>query len=162
MRRIVLIVLIALSCLPVRAQAPGSPEAQTAAKELLAVMSPAMIGQLTDALISQMWPQFEKALRAKVGPDAMAEVRAELERTLKSFVVDATANEAPLVYAKHFSAQELRELAAFYKTATGAKTLQVLPKVTAEYLGILMPRMEGLNRDLQGRIQAILAKHGVK
>jgi uncharacterized protein len=162
MRRIVLIVLVTLSCFPVRAQAPGSPEAQAAAKELLAIMSPDMIGQMTDALISQMWPQLERSLRAKVSPAALTEVRAELERTLKSFVVDATANEAPLVYAKHFSAQELREMAAFYKTPTGAKTLRLLPKVTSEYLGVLMPRMEGLNRDLQARIQAILAKHGVK
>ena len=117
---------------------------------------------MTDALISQMWPQLERVFGNKVAPDAMAEVRAELERTLKAFVVDATANDAPLVYAKYFSAQELRDMAAFYKTPTGAKTLRMLPKVTAEYLGVLMPRMEGLNRDLQGRIQAILAKHGVK
>jgi hypothetical protein len=162
MRRIVLIVLITLSCLPVRAQAPGSPEAQEAAKELLAIMSPDMIGQMTDGLLAQMWPQLERSLRAKVGPDAIAEVRAELERTIKSFVVDATVNDAPLVYAKHFSVQELRDMAAFYKTATGAKALRLLPKVTSEYLGVLMPRMEGLKRDLQGRIQAILEKHGAK
>ena len=162
MRRIALIVLVALSCLPARAQAPGTPEAQAAAKELLAVMSPDMMGQLTDALIAQMWPQLERALSAKVGPAVLAEVRAEMERMLKAFVIDATTNEAPAVYAKYFSAQELRELAAFYKTQTGAKTLRLLPQVTAEYFGILMPRMEGFSRDLQVRIQAILAKHGVR
>jgi hypothetical protein len=162
MRLIVLAVLAALSCVPARAQAPGSPEAQAAAKDLLAIMSPDMIGQMTDALLAQMWPQLEKAFAGKVGPDAMAEVRAELEHTLKSFVVNATANDAPLVYAKYFSAQELRDMAGFYKTPTGAKALRLLPKVMSEYLGVLMPRMEGLNRDLQGRIQAILAKHGLK
>ena len=162
MRRIVLIVLVALSCLPARAQAPGSPEAQAAAKELLAIMSADMMGQMTDALIAQMWPQLERALSAKVGPAPMAEIRTEMERSLKAFVADATINDAPVVYAKHFSAQELRDMAAFYKTPTGAKALRLLPQVTAEYFGILIPRMEGFNRELQVRIQAILTKHGVK
>ncbi|MBX9775127.1 MAG: DUF2059 domain-containing protein [Xanthobacteraceae bacterium] len=162
MRRIVLVLLLALSYLPARAQAPGTPEAQSAAKELLAIMSPDMIGQLTNSLIGQMWPQIERALSAKVGPEVMAEVRAEMESTLKTFVINATTNDAPVVYAKYFSAQELRDMAAFYKTPTGAKALRLLPQVTAEYFGIMMPRLEGFNRELQVRIQAILAKHGVK
>jgi uncharacterized protein len=162
MRRIVLIVLVVLSCLPARAQGPGTPEAQAAAKELVAIMSHDMMGQLTDGLIAQMWPQLERALSAKVSPAVLAEVRAEMERTLKAFVIDGTTNDAPVVYAKYFSAEELREMAAFYKTATGAKALRLLPQVTAEYFGILMPRMEGFNRDLQVRIQAILTKHGVQ
>jgi hypothetical protein len=162
MHRIVLIVLVALSCLPARAQAPGTPEAQAAAKELVAIMSHDMMGQLTDGLIAQMWPQLERALSAKVSPAVLAEVRAEMESTLKTFVIDATTNDAPGVYAKYFSAQELRDMTAFYKTTTGAKALRLLPQVMAEYFGILMPRMEGFNRDLQVRIQAILAKHGLK
>ena len=163
MRRIiVLTVLIALSCLPARAQGPGTPEAQAAAKELIAIMSADMMGQLSDALIAQMWPQIERALSAKVYPDVIAEIRTELERTLKTFVIEATINEAPAVYAKYFSAQELRDMMAFYKTPTGAKTLRLLPQVTAEYLGNLMPRLEGLNRDVQVKIQTILARHGIK
>ena len=36
---VILIVAVPLSCQPARAQAPGSPEAQEAAKELPAIMS---------------------------------------------------------------------------------------------------------------------------
>jgi hypothetical protein len=162
MRSIVMIVaVVALSCLPARAQGPGSPEAQTAAKELSAVMSADMIGQMTDAMTAQVWPKLEGALRAKVDPAALAEVRTEFEQTLKAFVIDAT-KDAPAIYAKYFSAQELREMAGFYRTETGAKALRLMPQVMAEYFGTLMPRMEGFNRDLQTRIQAILTKHGVK
>ena len=161
MRFIVMIVLVALSCLPARAQGPGSPEAQVAAQELSAIMSPDMIGQMTDSMTAQVWPKLEGALRAKVNPAVLAEVRAEFERTLKAFVIEAT-KEAPSIYAKYFSAQELREMAGFYRTETGAKALRLMPQVMAEYFGTLMPRMEGFNRDLQTRIQAILTKHGVK
>jgi hypothetical protein len=45
MRFIVMIVVAALSCMPARAQAPGSPEAVAAAKDLASIMSPDMIGQ---------------------------------------------------------------------------------------------------------------------
>jgi hypothetical protein len=69
---------------------------------------------------------------------------------------------APLIYAKYFSAQELRDMAAFYQTETGSKALRMMPQVMSEYFGTLMPRMEEFNRDLQTRLQAILAKHGVK
>jgi uncharacterized protein len=162
MRFVVVLVAAVLSCLPARAQAPGSPEAEAAAKELIAIMSPDMIGQMTDGMLAQIWPKLDAALRAKVGPAAIAEVRAELDRTLKSFVIEATMKDGPVIYAKYFSAQELRDMAAFYKTTTGAKALRLLPQVMAEYYGMLMPRLEVFNRDLQTRIQEIVAKHGVK
>jgi len=161
MRLIVLVALAALSSLPVRAQAPGSPEALAAAKNLAVVMSPDMLGQMTDAMIAELWPKLEGALRTKVDPAVLAEIRSELERALKEFVIDAT-KDTPSIYAKHFSAQELTEMAAFYKTSTGAKALRLLPQVMAEFYGTLMPRMEVFNRELQTRIQAILIKHGVK
>jgi hypothetical protein len=162
MRFVVVLVAALLSCLPARAQAPGSPEAQAAAKELIAIMSPDMIGQMTNGMLAQIWPKLDGALRAKVGPAVMAEVRTELEQMLKSFVVEATMKDAPVIYAKYFSAQELRDMAAFYKTTTGAKALRMLPQVMTEYYGMLMPRLEGFNREIQTRVQAILAKHDVK
>jgi uncharacterized protein len=163
MRFIALMVIALLSCLPARAQAqaPGSPEAVAAAKELASIMTPDMIGQMTNGMTAQIWPKLEGALRTKVDPAVMAEVRAEFESTLKTFVVEAT-KDSPSLYAKYFSAQELRDMAAFYRTETGAKALQLMPQVMSDYFATLLPRMEGFNRDLQQRIQAILAKHGVK
>jgi hypothetical protein len=116
---------------------------------------------MTTSMTAQVWPKLEAALRTKVGPEVVAEVRTEFERTINAFVIEAT-KDAPAIYAKYFSAQELREMTAFYKTQTGAKALKLMPQVMADYFGTLMPRMEGFNRDLQTRIQAILAKHGVK
>lgn len=161
MRLIVLAVAIALSCLPARAQEPGSPEAQVAAKELASIMSGDMIGQMTQAMTAQIWPKLQAAFAGKVDAATLAELRAEFEKSLKDFVVEAT-KDAPAIYAKYFSAQELREMTAFYRTPTGAKALRMMPQVMAEYFGTMMPRMEAFDRDLKARISAILKRHGVK
>jgi hypothetical protein len=161
MRFIIVLMLTALCWLPARAQEPGSPDAKAAAQELASILSADMIGQMTQAMTAQIWPKLQAAFGGKVDAATLAELRAEFEKSLKDFVVEAT-KDAPAIYAKHFTAQELREMTAFYRTPTGAKALRMMPQVMAEYFGSLMPRMEAFDRDLKARISAILARHGIK
>jgi hypothetical protein len=49
--------------------------------------------------------------------------------------------EGPAIYARHFTAQELREIIAFYRTPTGGKLLQLTPQLSAEVMGMVMPHM---------------------
>ena len=70
--------------------------------------------------------------------------------------------DAPAVYARHFSAPELRDMAAFYRTSTGAKALRLLPQVTAEFFGTLMPRMQAFQQELDDIIRGVLQRHGVR
>ena len=62
----------------------------------------------------------------------------------------------------HFSAQELRDIAAFYKTPSGAKALQLLPTVTAEYFGMLMPRMESFQSEIMAMTEQSPAEARVR
>ncbi len=159
MRLVMLIVAIALSGLPARAQAPGSPEAHEAAKELAAIMSVDLIGQMTSAMTAQIWPKLQGELGPKVDAATLTELRQEFEAALKEFVVDAMTEAAP-VYARHFSAQELRDMTAFYRSPTGAKALQMMPKVMAEFFGTIMPRTKALDNNLRMRIAAVLKRRG--
>jgi hypothetical protein len=159
MRIAVMLVIAALACAPAQAQGPGSPEAQAAATELSKIMSVETIGQMTKAMTAQVWPKLEVGLRAKVDAETMAEVRAEFEQALQDFTVEAMT-AAPEVYARHFSALELREMIAFYRTATGAKALQLMPQVMAEYFGAIMPRTQAFERNLQARITAVMKRRG--
>jgi len=59
-------------------------------------------------------------------------------------------------------AQELRDILAFYKTPTGAKALRVMPKVMADVGATLAPHMPAFQRDMGGRLDAIMQKHGYK
>jgi hypothetical protein len=120
-----------------------------------------MLGQMGRAMTAQVWPQLEAELGSKVAPAGLTELRGEFEKMLERFLVESM-NDAPALYAKHFSAQELRDIAAFYKTSSGAKALQVLPAVTSEYFAMLMPRMESFQREIMAMTVQVLQKHGVR
>lgn len=160
MRLIVTMMIIVLRVTTASAQGAPSPEAVSAAKELMSIMSPDMVGQLTQGMIGQMWPQLEKTFGPNVDAATRTEVRAEFERSLQQFVLDAM-QDAPAIYARYFSVDELHQLSAFYKTPIGAKTLALMPKVQTDLFGSIVPRMGAFQQQLQGRIQAILLKHGV-
>jgi len=50
------------------------------------------------------------------------------------------------LYSRHFTADELKQIAAYYRTPVGAKSLQVMPQVMAESMAIsqrvTMPRIQ--------------------
>jgi uncharacterized protein len=163
MRLIVPIMLVVLRVTTASAQtqpqAAPSPEALAAAKDLMAVMSPDR--QMMQAMFAQMWPQVERSLGTRIDAATSAELRAEFERTLQKYVVDSL-QDMPAIYARYFTADELRELAGFYKTPIGAKQLSVMPKINAELSGTMLPRMNAFQQELQGRMQEILRKHGIQ
>jgi hypothetical protein len=160
MRLIILVLAIVLRAAPMAmAQETPSPEALNAARELMAVMSPGMVGQLAQGMTAQIWPSLERDLGPRVDQSTMADLRAEFERSIAQFANDSL-KDAPAIYARYFSVQELRDIAAFYKTPVGAKALATMPKVMTEYFGTMVPRMVDFQRDFQARMQAIMQKHG--
>ncbi len=162
MKRLLGIVLLC-GCLaaPVRAQDAGSPEALRAAQELAAIITGDTIAQMSSALTAQLWPRIESQFGAKVDAATLAELRSEFERTLASSTAEMM-KDAPAIYAKHFSAQELGDLLAFYKSPTGKKALQIMPTVMADVTTQMMPRMDTFQHDLNTRLEAVLQKHGYK
>jgi hypothetical protein len=160
MRFIVLVLAILLRAVPMaQAQGTPSPEALAAARELMSVMSPDMVGQLTQGMTAQVWPNIERGLGGQVDQATLTELRGEFERVIAEFANDSL-KDAPAIYAKYFSVQELRDIAAFYKTPVGVKALQTMPKVMSEYFGTIVPRMADLQRNFEARMQDILQKHG--
>ncbi len=150
------------SCLvlPVRAQEP-SAETLAAARDLSAIMTGDTIAQMTSAMSAQIWPTIEQQLSAKVDAATIAEIRSEFERSLKEFTGEVM-KDAPDTYARHFTAQELRDMVAFYKSPSGAKALREMPKVMTDVATRLAPRMQALQTGFDMRMQAILQKHGYK
>jgi uncharacterized protein len=165
MRLIVLIMLVMLRVTTASAQtqpqpAP-SPDALAAAKELMAIMSPDMVGQMMQGMVAQMWPQLERSFGPRIDAATNAELREEFERTMQRYVLDSM-QDMPAIYARYFTAAELRELAGFYKTPIGAKALALMPKVMTDFTSSMLPRMATFQQELQSRIQAILLRHGIQ
>jgi uncharacterized protein len=160
MRIIILALAILLRAMPLAlAQGTPPPEALAAARDLMAVMSPDMVGQLTRGMTAQVWPNIERQLGGQVDQATLTELRGEFERVIVEFA-NESLKDAPAIYAKYFSVQELRDIAAFYKTPVGAKALQTMPMVMSDYFGTMVPRMTDLQRNFETRMQAILQKHG--
>jgi hypothetical protein len=63
------------------------------------------------------------------------------------FIGEMEGMIAPL-YTKYFSAAEIRQMAAFYKTAAGAKMLRVMPQIMSDSMQmsqkLIVPRMTRL------------------
>jgi hypothetical protein len=158
----VLFVLILLAGVGGRAPADEvpTPEALQAANELFTILSGDMMKQLIGQMTNAFWPSVEEQLRvAKVDDATVAELRKEFERIELAFLAEAM-KEAPPVYARHFSVSELKELTAFYRTPIGAKALHEMPRVTGEFMAVLVPRMQDVQRQTSDAFNRILRERG--
>jgi hypothetical protein len=124
-------------------------------------MSTDTIQQTSAAMAAQMWPRIETEFAGKVDPATLSEMRGEFEQSLTKFTGEMM-QDAPTIYARYFSAQELRDMIAFYKSPAGVKSLQMMPKVMADVSSRMVPRMQVFQHDLITRIQAVMEKHGYK
>jgi len=147
--------------LPLRAETAPSPETMRAAQELAGIMTGDSIARMSRALTAQIWPNIEAQFKAKVDAATLAELKTVFEQSLASFT-GQVMKDAPSIYARNFTAQELRDMIAFYRTPTGMKALQVMPKVMADVSAQLAPHVNAFRGDLNARIEAVMAKHGYK
>lgn len=154
------------------AKAAVDPAAAAAVRELLGAMN---YRNVVQASFKQMSASLPGAIRAgaensvRNDPRLTEEQRtkklAELDKSVPK-VVDAITRmfadpglademiEAIVpVYARHYTIEEMRQLATFYKTPVGVKSLRLMPQLMAEgmQLGqqIIAPRMNKLMQELQ-------------
>jgi hypothetical protein len=80
-------------------------------------------------------------------PELVETVRQSLEDPK---LIEEILDRMPALYARYFTTAEIVELARFYKTPLGAKTMQVLPQLTAESMQIgqqvVAPRVQALQQ----------------
>jgi hypothetical protein len=144
------ILLLAFS-LSARAQEAITPEKRTLIKELLTLTQADRIGEV---VANEMLSQIERD-NAQMIDQAMANLKMskeEKEKTIKEAsersawmikrfreLLPARVNfteflekAAYPIYDKYFTADELRDLNAFYKTPTGQKSIKVMPGLVQE------------------------------
>jgi hypothetical protein len=74
--------------------------------------------------------------------------------------LDELLDQIAITYGKNFSASELREITAFYRTPLGQKFLDKQPAMTEETMTIGQNFGRGVAADLQGRMIEELRKRG--
>jgi len=145
------------------APSPASAEALLAARDLVGLVSGSMLSDIATRMTAQVWPPVESALRTqnpKIDLVTLAELRAEFTRQIVAGVSDAM-QDAPAIYARYFTVQEMRDLGAFYRTPIGGKTLQVMPQVMTDVNALILPRMQGLQERVNLAFLNILQKRGL-
>jgi hypothetical protein len=153
------VLALVLLAAPARAQSPP-PDALAAARELLATMRftdqfkaimPNILQALKPAIV-QNRPEVERDF------DAVMPLLLEAMTPRLNELVELTA----AIYAHNFTARELRDVTAFYRTPTGEKFLQKLPAVTQQSLAMGQKFGQSIAGDLHERMTQELRKRGHK
>ena len=141
------------------AQSPApSPEAMTAARELIVTMRaaeyfktimPALMRNLKPAIV-QNRPQVERDY------DALVPLLLEGMDARVNEIID----EVAALYARTFTAEELREVVAFYRGPTGQKFVQRLPLITQESMIIGQRFGQSIGTEIRDRMISELRKRG--
>jgi uncharacterized protein len=151
---------------PLRAEPPNpqpsdAKEAVDVARELLKLMSHDLLARLVGQVTTQMWPAIESRLRAynrTIDEATLADLRKELERIQIDYMMNLV-KDGPAIYARHFTAEELREVIAFYRTPTGRKLLERTPQLSAEVTAMITPHMpEFYGRTMEAFVKALRSR----
>lgn len=144
---------------PAAAQAP-SPDAMTAAKELVETMRATdQLKSLLPMLLQQLKPTIVQG-RPDVERDfdtIMPILIQGMEARMQELVASIGA-----VYASHFTADELRELSGFYRGPVGQKFLENMPVIMRDSMSIGQKFGESVAQDMQKRMVDELKKKGHK
>jgi hypothetical protein len=129
-----------------------------AARELVDTM------RLTDQF-KAMLPNILQAVKPMIAqnrPDVTRDLDALTPVMLEGMTANVTAlaDEMAAVYAKNFSAAELRDLITFYKTPTGQKLLDRTPAITQQSLAVGQAWGQKIAGELQSRMTEELKKRG--
>ena len=144
------------------AQGAPTPEALAAARDLMAILSKDTIRQMSNQVVAQIWPGIERSLRAKqpgITSEQVADLRGEYERIFLDYMNNLMA-DAPALYARHFSAAELREMLAFHQSPVGQKALRVLPQITVEMMQMIMPKLQQAQGQLMDAFTKVARQRG--
>ncbi|MDP2848985.1 MAG: DUF2059 domain-containing protein [Humidesulfovibrio sp.] len=100
----------------------------------------------------------------KFRPDIPADKMPAVERDISALVSEKIAAPGGLadqllpVFAKHFSPQEMRELAAFYESPVGRKAVAIMPSAMRESKDVAQRMAIGMIPQLNQRVNETLQR----
>lgn len=145
--------------LPSRAQAIDA-ETLAAAAELTQIFAGDTVRQTVQQITEGFWPTLETQLRSLHIDDAsISDIRPEVERITLKYVTSAMQS-APALYAKHYTADEIRQLIAFYRTPVGLKAISEMPAVGRDLGALIAPQLPAVQAEAAAAITAVLRQHG--
>ena len=150
--------LIGSSPAPAQTAAVPAQDTLAAARELVVVL------QSTDQ-VKQILPSMVQALRPVVvrgNPQAEQDFDAFAPALVESMSARSAelVEQITLIYARNFTAEEMRQATAFYGTPAGQKLLQKMPTVTQESMAAGQSWGQKIGEEVQTRLVEELQKKG--
>lgn len=123
------------------------------ALEVIELTTPdAMLDELVEQMSRQMRKQFEFKIECEAMRPAVEEFSREIIRSGVSIATSPEIRaEMVIGYAELFSEQELRDIAAFYRTSAGRKLIENLPELTQRQMATTQRTMTRIMQTMAER-----------
>jgi hypothetical protein len=155
------VVLSALAVLPVAhaQKAPAEPERIAAARELLEAAGAA---RQFDAVMPTLSAQMQ-AIFLQMKPDHAKEIREVFDLMTKRFSdrKQELLDEVAGLYAQKLSADEMRQIAGFYKSPVGAKFVSAQGELTQQTMAVGARWGQKIGKEIEQEVRQELQKRGI-
>ena len=123
-----------------------------------------MTENFTKQMSSSVWPTIEPVVRAKnpnVNDETVRQLADSFNALMAQYLGTLMQDMVP-VYAKYFTAEELRQLLAFQSTPLGKKSIEVQPKIMAEAMPRIMQGVQTLLPQINQEFTQIVRQQGLE
>lgn len=131
-------------------------------EKLMAVTGASKLGlQMGEMAAGQMLEMLRKS-KPDIPDRALEVVRQEVINLMRERMEGPEGLQAQMlpVYSKYFTHADVKAMLDFYATPTGLKTVQLMPAVMQEAMGVGQRWGQALGPELQQRIAAALKREG--
>jgi hypothetical protein len=90
----------------------------------------------------------------------LGDLRREFER-IRLQKVRELMKDTPAIYARHLAPEDMRAIAAFYRSPTGTRMLQAVPSIVGEIFAIALPGMPGVIGDTHEAFLTLVRERGL-
>jgi hypothetical protein len=154
-------VLLSLNAYQASADEALTPEKKADIERLLDMTGALALGQ---QMSSMMIGQFTNAIR-KANPRIPKELLDTLAPIVNSVIdenISTFKQAAVLIYHKHFSHDELKQMIAFYSSDLGRKTIREMPTLMQESMRAGQQWGQSLAPEIERRVRNQFKKEGVE
>ena len=121
-------------------------------------------GTFFENLTAQVWKSVEQALKAKnpsISEDVLSTFKSELMAIQQEQMADVM-KEAPRIYARHFTVDELKQLYDFQASPIGKKSLKVMPQIMGELMPLILKHAQQAGPRVMQKLQEKIKHKGYK
>ena len=137
------------------AQNAPSAEALQTAHQLVDLTTKDIVGQVAQTMAAQIWPLVERGINPRPDAATLDKLKSEFQAITADVVRDGM-KDMPAIYARYFTADELKTFVTFYSSGPGQKFLKTQPQLMQEMAALIGSKQGEINTMIMERIGPIL------